>query len=70
MKMETLLPGLSGPSKCSIKRKVYSYTFILTLKKWRNLWAGGITQMVECLPSKCEVLNSNRVLPKRQKMVL
>jgi hypothetical protein len=27
--------------------------------KRQSLWAGGVAQGVECLPSKCEALSSN-----------
>jgi hypothetical protein len=27
--------------------------------KTRGLWVGGVAEVVECLPSKCEALNSN-----------
>jgi hypothetical protein len=33
----------------------------------KKLWAGGMVQAVECLPSKCKVLSSNPNTTKKKK---
>jgi cell division protein FtsB len=51
---------------------VLSQTFIqfiylkINLKK-QYLWASGVTQMIECLPSKRETMSSNHSTTKRKK---
>jgi hypothetical protein len=42
--------------------------FILFFIKIGNRRAGGMTQVVEHLPSKCEALNSTPVQPKKKKL--
>jgi hypothetical protein len=39
----------------------------LSFLKKQLLWAGGVAQVVECLPRKCEVLSSDPSTAKKKK---
>jgi hypothetical protein len=43
---------------------------ILSRKHWTQKRAGGVTQVVECLPSKCEALNSTAKKKKKEEIIL